>query len=97
MILSFATKGTQDIFEVVESKLSRKTLPMNLHKIAKRKLNMLAVATHLSDLKSPPANHLEPLKGDLQGFYSIRINAQWRIVFIWRNNNAEQVEILDYH
>lgn len=58
---------------------------------------MLHAATCLNDLKIPPANHLEILKGNKKGIYSIRINSQWRLCFIWENNNAYRVEIIDYH
>lgn len=62
-----------------------------------RKLDMLDAAKNLEDLRIPPANRLERLKGDRSGQYSIRINAQWRICFIWENGSAHQVEIADYH
>ena len=64
--------------------------------IANRKLSMLHYATALKDLKSPPNNRLEGLKGDLKGFYSIRINDQWRVIFRW-NQGAYDVQIVDYH
>ncbi len=68
----------------------------NVRGIVKRKLDMLHYAKELKDLRTPPANRLESLKGDLIGFYSIRINDQWRIVFGW-NNQPYDVQILDYH
>jgi toxin HigB-1 len=64
---------------------------------ARRRLQLLDGATALMDLRSPPGNRLEALKGDRKGQYSIRINDQWRICFVWRNNAAEDVEIVDYH
>lgn len=64
--------------------------------IVKRKLDMLNYAAELNDLKSPPSNHLEALKGDLKGFYSIRINLQWRVIFKWDNKPLD-VDITDYH
>lgn len=66
-------------------------------KVASRKLDMLAAATTLDDLRRPPANHLEALKGDRAGQHSIRINDQWRLCFVWRNGQAYEVEIVDYH
>lgn len=66
-------------------------------KIATRKLDMIAYAKVLDDLKAPPNNRLEKLKGDLIGFYSIRINDQWRIVFQWTSNGPVKVKIVDYH
>ncbi len=62
-----------------------------------RKLDMLHYAQKLDDLRSPPANRLEALKGDLGGFYSIRVNDQWRVVFRWAANGAEDVDVVDYH
>ena len=97
MIVSFSNKGTEDIFNVFCSKNARKTIPSGLHSIAKRKLNMLAAATTIQDLKIPPNNKLEKLKGNLSKFHSIRINEQWRIIFKWESGNAHQVEICDYH
>jgi proteic killer suppression protein len=64
---------------------------------ARRKLLLLDGAVSLSDLRSPPGNHLEALKGDRKGQHSIRINDQWRICFVWRDGGAEDVEIVDYH
>lgn len=64
---------------------------------ALRKLDMLNAATRLLDLRAPPGNRLEALKGDREGQHSIRINDRWRICFIWREGTAEQVEIVDYH
>jgi toxin HigB-1 len=61
------------------------------------KLNAINAAVYLEDLRQPPSNHLEALKGNRKGQYSIRINDRWRICFEWRNGNAEQVEIVDYH
>jgi proteic killer suppression protein len=66
-------------------------------RIAQRKLRQLDVAGELRDLRSPPGNHLEALKGDREGQYSIRINDQWRICFVWRSGDAYEVEIADYH
>jgi toxin HigB-1 len=72
-------------------------LPLQMQNVARRKLRMINNAQNLLDLKIPPANKLEKLKGELKDYYSIRINDQWRIIFIWNNTNAEEVEIIDYH
>lgn len=97
MIISFADKGTEDIFNGVNSKQARKACPLHLWSVARRKLLMLNVAAELDDLKSPPGNRLEPLTGDRAGQHSIRINNQYRICFIWCLNGATLVEILDSH
>lgn len=66
-------------------------------RVAQRKLRQLDIAVELRDLRSPPGNRLEALKGDREGQYSIRINDQWRICFAWRDGDAYEVEIVDYH
>ncbi|MCL4706097.1 type II toxin-antitoxin system RelE/ParE family toxin [bacterium] len=81
---------------VFRRSLSRK-LPHDMQKVAMRKLWMLDAATDLAVLRIPPSNHSEVLHGDRQGQYSIRINRQWRICFRWLDNNAYEVEIVDYH
>jgi proteic killer suppression protein len=93
VIRNFKDKETQKIFE---RQRSRK-LPSEIQQVALRKLRMLNRAETLQDLKVPPANRLEALKGDRQGKYSIRINDQWRICFQWTNGEASDVEIVDYH
>lgn len=97
MIKSFANDASRDIFDGVNSKRSRKILDSKLLMIARRKLDMIDVAITLNDLKIPPANHLELLKGNLKGKHSVRINDQYRIVFRWTNQGVEDVEIIDYH
>ena len=82
--------------KIWEGTISRK-LPMDIQVVARRNLRMLNNARHLNDLKVPPANRLEALKGARKGQYSIRINDQWRICFVWSNGNADAVEIVDYH
>lgn len=72
-------------------------LPPTIQSVARRKLRMLNNAKTLDDLKAPPANRLESLKGGRKGQHSIRINEQWRICFIWAKGDAEAVEIVDYH
>jgi toxin HigB-1 len=96
MIRSFANKATEDIYHGIESRVARKLLPIGLWPIAQRKLSYLDAAKTLSDLREPPGNRLEKLKGDLAGRWSIRINDQYRIVFKFEND-AEEVEIMDYH
>lgn len=95
MIKSFADKETQKIYRQEFSK----KIPTDIQCIALRKLVVLNNAKTLLDLKNPPANRLEKLKGDRNGQYSIRINDQWRICFRWEDSNmsAQDVEIVDYH
>jgi toxin HigB-1 len=93
MINSFSDKSTEDLF----NRKPVRHLPSAIHKIAYRKLLLIDGAERLDDLKIPPGNRLEKLSGDLFGKYSIRINDQWRIVFNWKENNAYEVEIIDYH
>jgi len=75
---------------------SRK-LPQNIQRVARRKLRQINNAETLNDLRIPPANRLELLKGNRAGQYSIRINDQWRICFVWQNSNAYEIAITDYH
>lgn len=93
MIRSFANKETQKIWEGVRVKW----LPVSLQEAVRRKLRMLNSSHSLLDLQIPPSNRLEKLKGDLRGYYSIRVNDQWRIIFKWENGNAENVTLIDYH
>ncbi len=94
MIKSFKDVRAEAIFEGREP---GKGFPAELIRPARRKLIMLAEARTLADLRSPPANRLEPLKGDRAGQYSIRINVQFRLCFRWTGADAEEVEIVDYH
>lgn len=96
MIVSFANKLAEDLFEDKKSKEVR-SFPNELHRAARRKILYLHDAAELVDLKVPPGNKLEALKGDRAGYHSIRINNQWRIVFRWNNGNAEDVSVEDYH
>ena len=73
------------------------SIAAHIHESAQRKLDMLNAAESLDDLRSPPGNRLEALRGTLHGSYSIRVNAQWRIVFRWEASNAHDVKIIDYH
>ena len=93
MIESFKCKETEKLFH---RQVSRK-LTQSIQKIAMRKLWMLDAANELRDLKVPPNNQLEALKGARKGQYSIRINQQWRIIFRWENGLKHEVEIIDYH
>jgi len=93
MIVSFGNKETEKIWNGIVSK----KLPQEIQEVARRKLRMINNSIDINDLRIPPANRLEKLKGDLKEFYSIRINNQWRIIFKWENGNAFKVEILDYH
>lgn len=97
MILSFRNTATEDIFNGEDTKKARKVCPRNLWNVARRKLDLVDSATSLDDLRVPPNNSLEVLVGDRQGQYSIRINDQYRICFIWTVNGAKMVEIVDYH
>jgi len=97
MILSFKDVGTQDIFNGENTKSARKTCPQTLFDVAFRKLDQIDSAVELNDLRVPPGNRLEALKGDRTGQHSIRINDQYRICFIWTNSGATEVEIVDYH
>ncbi|HEY9869039.1 MAG TPA: type II toxin-antitoxin system RelE/ParE family toxin [Candidatus Obscuribacterales bacterium] len=96
MIQSFGNRLTEKIFNGIRDKEVSK-FPQDVLNIAKRKLDMIEFATVLQDLAIPPGNRLEKLKGDLEGYYSIRINDQWRIVFIWQDDGAHGVLIIDYH
>lgn len=93
MIISFNSKETEKIWK---GQFSKK-LPSTIQDRARRKLRMLNSSTDINDLLVPPANRLEVLKGDRSGQYSIRINNQWRICFIFENGNCYNVEIIDYH
>ncbi|MCB2206382.1 type II toxin-antitoxin system RelE/ParE family toxin [bacterium] len=93
MIASFACEETRDIWQGSTSK----KLPQHIQRAAKRKLKLLHAAVTIDDLRTPPSNHLEKLRGDRAGQYSIRINSQWRLCFSWNDGIASFVEIIDYH
>lgn len=103
MIRSFKNRGTEDIFNGNNTKAARRTCPPSLWKIAVRKLDQLDSVISLHELRVPPGNRLEALKGDRQGQrpsglgLRIRINDQYRICFIWTETGPEDVEIVDYH
>jgi len=96
VIISFADQTTEDIFNGLDTKQARK-VPISIWNAAIRKLDMIHAAHELKDLRVPPANRLEALKGKLSGKHSIRINDQYRIVFKWVDGNAKDVLITDYH
>lgn len=93
MIKSFKCKETEKIYNGIFSK----KLPLDIQRRALIKLRMIEVSENVTDLRIPPANFLEQLQGDRLGQYSIRINQQYRICFVWSDNNAYDVEIVDYH
>jgi len=93
MIKSFKSKETA---KILNRQFSGK-LPQNIQHVARKKLIMLDAATVLNDLRVPPSNRLEALKGDRKGQHGIRINDQWRICFKWKEGDAYDVEITDYH
>jgi proteic killer suppression protein len=93
VIKSCKCKETEKLF----NRERGRTIPQNLQRVALRKLWMLEAAESLEDLKSPPGNRLEGLKGDRAGQHSIRINDRFRICFVWHADDAHEVEIVDYH
>lgn len=97
MIRSFADIGTEDVFNGRNTKAARKTCPETLWSVARRKLDSLDYAVRLDDLRFPPGNRLETLKGARKNEHSIRINAQYRICFRWTDSGPEHVVIEDYH
>jgi toxin HigB-1 len=96
MIRTFGDAATEDFYHGRNTARARK-IPSSISAVARRRLDMLAAAHDLRDLRSPPGNHLEALYGDLKGNHSIRINDQWRIVFRWSGTDAFEVRIDDYH
>ena len=92
MIKSFKCKDTEELYITGENRKFKA-----IEKVALRKLDMIQAAVRADTLRIPPANHLEQLKGDREGQYSIRINNQWRICFKWEGTDAFDVEIVDYH
>lgn len=93
MIRSFRDKRTETIYQGRRAR----GLAVEIQQHARRKLRMIDAATVIDDLRIPPSNRLEKLKGDRRGQHSIRINDQWRICFVWNDNSASNVEIVDYH
>jgi proteic killer suppression protein len=97
LIKSFFDRGTEDIFNRMNSKEARLTWPERIWPVVLRKLDQLNAVISLGSLRIPPGNKLEALKGHRQGPYSIRVNDQFRICFIWTSDGPERVEITDYH
>jgi toxin HigB-1 len=96
MIVQFGDKATEDVYNGISSRDSRR-IPQNILSVAYRKLDMINSAQCLEDLKAPPGNRLEALKGNFFGFYSIPINRQYRIIFKMIQSSASNVQIIDYH
>lgn len=96
MIAPFADRATEVLFQGETGKSIRR-IPSDIRQAAVRKLDMVNAAHELQDLRVPPGNRLEALKGELRGKHSIRINDQWRIVFRWKDGDAHEVQIGDYH
>jgi Plasmid maintenance system killer protein len=93
MIVTFGDKETEKVWNGIVSK----KFPREIQEIARRKLRMINNSFDIMDLRIPPSNRIEKLKGDFKEFYSIRVNTQWRIIFKWDNGNANEIEIIDYH
>jgi proteic killer suppression protein len=96
MIVDFASETALDIFNGENTRMARK-IPTEIWPVAQRKFDMLDSAHALRDLKAPPANRLEALRGKMDGLYSIRVNDRFRIVFEFHDGNAHSVDIVDYH
>ena len=96
MIINFADKGTEDLINGFDTKAARR-IPQKIWKAAILRLDALDGAKLLQDLKFPPGNRLEALKGNLSGYHSIRINDQFRIIYRWLDGDIRDVEITDYH
>jgi len=97
MIVSFKDRATEDIFNGVNSKVARKSCPQTLLRITSRKLDQLDSVQLLEELKVSPGNRLESLSGDREAEYSIRVNEQYRICFMWGKSGPYNVEVTDYH
>ena len=93
MIRSFGSQETEKIWNGIRSK----KIPPEVQKVGRRKLRMINNSININDLRIPPSNRLEKLRGNLKDFHSIRINDQWRIIFKWEAGHAQEVEIADYH
>ena len=97
MIASFKDKASEDIFNGIASRHARKACPQSLWRLARRKLDQLDSVLSLDDLKIPPGHRLEALSGNRKGQYSIRINDQFRICFVWLKSAPAEAEVTDYH
>ncbi|MDH3486231.1 MAG: type II toxin-antitoxin system RelE/ParE family toxin [Myxococcales bacterium] len=96
MILSFANQLAEDLYYDRKTKATR-SFPPELRRIARRKILFIHDAAELRDLRVPPGNKLEALRGKRKGSHSIRINDQWRVVFVWKGSDAYEVQVVDYH
>lgn len=96
MIVSFGDRATEDLYHSRPTRRTRR-FPPDLVEVAVVKLDLLNAAAAIRDLRAPPGNRLEALKGDLKGHHSIRVNEQWRLVFRWEGTNAHDVRLMDYH
>ena len=97
MIVSFKDEGTETVFDGRDTRKARQACPQGIWRVARRKLDQINQASDLDDLRVPPGNRLEPLKGDREGQHSVRVNDQYRVCFTWTDGGAEEVEIVDYH
>ncbi len=97
MIRSFRDQGTEDVFDGRGTKAARKACPQRLWRVAQRKLDQLDSVVDVEELRIPPGNRLEALRGDRSGQFSIRINQQFRVCFLWTESGPSEVEIVDYH
>ncbi len=97
MIQSFKNRASEALFDGQDTPATRRLCPVNLTRIVRRKLDQLDSADVLQDLRMPPGNRLEALRGDRKGQHSIRINDQYRICFEWTEAGPAQVEVIDYH
>jgi len=97
VIQNFKTEGTEDIFNGINSRAARHTCPETVWRAAARKLDQLDSVESTNELRIPPGNRLEEFSGNRTGQYSVRINDQYRICFLWTVSGPDQVEIVDYH
>lgn len=97
MIKSFKGTGTEDVFDGVASKIARKCCPQSIWSVARRKLDQINRVQEVTEFQIPPGNRLELLKGNRENQYSIRINQQYRVCFIWEEGQAYELEITGYH
>lgn len=96
MIVSFADQTTEDIYHGKDTKAARR-IPKSVWPVAQRKMDMINAAHDVSDLRTPPGNQLHALHGALAGYYAIRVNDQYRVIFRFGNHNASDVKVTDYH
>ena len=96
MIVSFGDRATDDFYNGRPTRRARR-FPPEIHAVALRKLDMVNAARQLEDLRAPPGNRLERLRGKLKGFHGIRVNDQWRVIFRWEGSDAHAVRLTDYH